>query len=371
MTSETGATTNDVNEIPKEMKRLVVTSPGKGTSVADCTIVVETVPTPVPQSGEVLVKVVAAPINPSDYGSWYRGNQSKAYPMMMGKEGSGIVVVSGGGLTTLRCPVGTNVGISIMNGKQGTYSEYVTVNATSEVFPMPKNNDNNDFPIEDCASFLVNPFTALAILDTAKKVCGKNEKKVIVHTAAASQLGQMMNKLAPSEGVEIINVVRREEQAELLRGIGAKHIVVTGGDEATTSWKEELKGKIDELGATCVFDAVAGSMTGDLMDLVPYRGVVYVYGGLAGPVQGINPMDLIYKKKQLKGWILTDWIMEGGLLYQIPRMMSCLKKVTAGIHQAGWSSSQFTDTTLELAQEDIVKLTASSITGKKLRIRLN
>ena len=71
-------------EIPKEMKQLVVTSGGK--SVADCTITVKTVPTPIPASGEVLVKVSAAPVNPSDYGSWYR-SKPESYPMAIGKEG--------------------------------------------------------------------------------------------------------------------------------------------------------------------------------------------------------------------------------------------------------------------------------------------
>merc|ERR1712137_927598 len=145
----------------------------------------------------------------------------------------------------------------------GTYSEYVVASAIGNIFPMPK-----DLPIEDAASFFVNPYTAIAILDTVKRESGA---KAFVHTAAASQLGQMMVKLAPSEGIEIINVVRREEQAELLKNLGAKHIVVSGNDE---SWKETLKTKLDELGATMAFDAVAGKSTGDLLDVMPNGGTV-------------------------------------------------------------------------------------------------
>ena len=146
--------------IPKEMKRLVVTSPGAGTSVADCTLDIETIATPVPGTGEVLVKVTAAPINPSDYGTWYR-SKAEAYPMPIGSEGSGIIVATGGGLTTLfKFPVGTPVGFIIKGSAttlpQGAYSEYVVLTAMTSIFAMP-----TDVPIEDCASFFVNPYTAI------------------------------------------------------------------------------------------------------------------------------------------------------------------------------------------------------------------
>jgi NADPH2:quinone reductase len=103
--------------------------------------------------------------------------------------------------------------------------------------------------VEDAASFFVNPYTAIGILEAAKE----QGAKAIIHTAAASQLGQMLVKLALTEGIEIIKVVRREEQAELLKSIGAKRVVVTGiGD----SYKEELKSKVEELlGVTVAFDA--------------------------------------------------------------------------------------------------------------------
>lgn len=357
------AETTEQTKIPKEMKRLVVKSPGDRNSVADCTISIETTTTPTPSSGEVLVKVSAAPVNPSDYASWYH-SKPESYPMPMGKEGSGVVVASGGGLSTLRCTVGTPVGFVINGGTQGSYSEYVSLNVMTSVFPMP-----NDIPIEDCASFFVNPYTAVGILDTARS---EGSSRAIVHTAAASQLGQMLNKLAPSEGIEIINVVRREEQAELLRGIGAKHIVVTGSggdDKAESKWKDELKEKIKDLGASCAFDAVAGRMTGALVDCIPPKGTVYVYGGLSGAIENISPMDLIYRKKYLKGFLLTHWLFNGGPLYMLPRILSAGRKVNPGLKSSGWASSQFSDTTMESAHTDIVELTRSSITGKKLRIR--
>lgn len=282
--------------------------------------------------------------------------------MIIGKEGCGVVVATGGGIATYRCPVGTKVGFVCTAGSQGSYSEYVTLNAITDVFPMP-----DDVPIEDCASFFVNPYSAVGIIDTAQQA---GSTKAIVHTAAASQLGQMLNKLAPMKGMEIINVVRREEQKELLEKLGAKHIIVTSGE--TETWKAELKAKVSELGATCAFDAVSGDMTGHLMDVMPAKGIVHLYGGLAGKAGGINPSDLIYRKKQLKSFFLTSWIQSGGSVKMIPRMMSAGKTVNAGLKGPdGWCCSQFEDVTMGTAHEEIVKLLGSSITGKKLRIRFD
>lgn len=356
-TMSSNTTTNN-NEIPTEMKRLIVSSPGDGTSLKECKVVVETLPTPTPASGEVLIKVCAAPVNPSDYGSWMR---NKTYPMPMGKEGCGIVVATSGLWASFKCPLGTKVGFVVMDiEKQGSYSEYVTANVMKAVFSMP-----NDVPVEDCASFFVNPYTAVGILDIAKNECNA---KVLVATAAASQLGQMLNKLAPSENMEILNVVRREEQAELLREIGAKHIVVTINDES--EWKTELKAKIDELGATCAFDAVAGSMVGTLMDVLPHGSTVYNYGVLSGNISGINPIDLIYRKKKLKGFYLTSWIMNGGMLSTLRRLSSAASKVNSGLN-GGWSSSQFEDVAPEETFDKILDLLGTKSTGIKLRIRFD
>lgn len=355
----------DALVVPPSMKRLVVTSPGKGTSVADCTLQVETVPTPTPKSGEVLIKVVAAPVNPSDYGSWYLSS-ADSYPMPIGKEGCGIVVASGGGLASYRFPVGTKVGFFCMDSSRGSYAEYVAIDATTAVFAMPEH-----VPIEDCASFFVNPYTAVGIIDTAlRSNSGKSSKVAIVHTAAASQLGQMLIKLGRIKDVEIINVVRRQEQKELLEQLGAKHIIVTSGDIVV--WKAELRAKIQELGATTAYDAVAGDMTGHLMDCLPHKGIVYVYGGLSGNVSGINPLDLIYRKKQLKSFFLASWMQDGGWMSIIPRMLSANKLVNSGLESPdGWCCSQFHDTTMEGVYAEMVELLKSGVTGKKLRVRLD
>jgi len=75
---------------------------------------------------------------------------------------------------------------------------------------------------------------------------------------------------------------------------------------------------VKDFGATCAFDAVSGDMTGHLLDCMPSGGVVYVYVVLAGKANGIDPLDLIYRRKQLKGFFLTSWLHEGGAMRMIP-----------------------------------------------------
>jgi len=200
--------------------------------------------------------------------------------------------------------IGDKVGFTGLKGGQGSYSEYVVANATQSAFAMP-----NDVPVEDAASFFVNPYTAVGILTTVRAEGSKS----FVHTAAASQLGQMMVKLAAEDGdLTILNVVRREAQAEILRNLGATHIVVTGGNEG---WKDELKAMIKETNATVAFDAVAGEMSGDLLSLLPAKkGKLFVYGGLGGAIKGVNPIDMIYHAKQMEGWLLPRWLLSGGML---------------------------------------------------------
>ena len=106
---------------------------------------------PKPRSGELLIKVAAAPINPSDYGVW-RNSKPERCPLAIGNEGSGVVVASGGGSARIVAGVGTKVGFVNLPKDQGAYSEYVTVSAMTGTFPLPA-----DLEVELAASFFVNP----------------------------------------------------------------------------------------------------------------------------------------------------------------------------------------------------------------------
>lgn len=332
------------------MKRVVLKEPAHGYDkyVFD----IETVPIPTLSPGQVLVKVDSAAINPSDYQGWEFVDPSEC-PKPLGNECAGTIV------KTCESPgreAGQRVGIFGLKNGQGAYSEYVVANSMGEVYSMP-----NDLPIENAASFFINPTTVLGILDTAKCECGSNS---LIHTAAASQLGQMLVKIAPEKGVEIINVVRRAEHVELLKGLGAKHIV----NSSDKDWQEQLKAKAEELDCSVGFDCVAGEMPGILLDVLPYGGTCFTYGGLEGYINKVNPRRLIYEKKSMKGFYLKDWIFKGGQEQMMPRMVSATKEVASGLN-GGWSSSQFTDTTIETFRDDFVSHVMGRKTSQKLRLR--
>lgn len=348
------------------MRRVVLVKPDA--DMAKAQLEIQEVDIPVPQSGEVLIKVTAAPVNPSDYGAWGRPGPDDFRPVAQGKEGSGVVVSSGGGLTANRM-VGKHVGFSI-GGRadlQGSYAEYVTCVAMTSVFPMP-----SEVKVEDAASFFVNPYTAYGIIDTAKtRAAEAGGNPVFIHTAAASQLGQMMNKLAPTVGVTIINLVRRESQAEMLRALGATQVLVTN-----EGWQEKLKVLIKELKVVVAFDCISGSMPGDLMNLLPHGGSVYTYGRLSGQPFSVEPVQLVYFKKKLEGWFLPTWLMSGGMFATTRRVSAASACVNAGLStEDGWSRSQFVDCTMDTMWEEFLQMFLAidkgGFTGKKLRIRFD
>jgi len=288
----------------------------------------------------------------------WRNTHPDKCPLPIGNEGSGVVVASGGGLAPLLCGVGTKVGFVNVPKGQGAYSEYVTAAAMTGVFPMEA-----DLQVEAAASFFVNPYTVVGMLDTAAQLGAK----AIVHTAAASQVGQMLVKLAKQRGVTLINVVRREEQAALLRSIGAQLVVVTDAP----GWEATLAALIAEHKATVAFDAIAGETTGKMVSALPPKSTTFVYGGLSRePVGGVNPIDLIYHRKQLKGWLLTNWVLAGGMFSTLPRLRAARLLVNPGLKPGGWAESKFIDCTLDgMFERFLAMYNTSGFTDAKLRIR--
>lgn len=345
--------------MPETMKRVVLVQPDADMSKVQ--MEVEEVPVPTPRNGEVLIRVSAAPVNPSDYGEWKTVPKSGEFKRTaLGKEGSGVVV----GSTNMmgRRLLGTNVGFVKLPKGQGAYSEYVTANVMQAVFPMPK-----DVPVEDCCSFFVNPYTVYGMLDTMKK----NGSPGLVHGAAASQLGKMMVKACLERNIPLVNLVRREEQAELLRGLGAQYVVVTG-NKTKEEWQGELSALIKELDISIAFDPIAGEMTGELLSLMPPGGACHVYGVLSGkPVCAVHPLDLIYRNKKLEGFFLTRWIIgDGGTLGMLGRLRAAAASVNPGL-STGWSKTAFEDTTLEgMFPAFLARYQGGGFTDSKLRIRM-
>jgi len=353
-------------ELPTNIRRVVLTEPNE--DITKAKIVVEEVPMPIPRSGEVLIKVSAAPVNPSDYGEWSNVIADKEFkPTPVGKEGSGIVIASGGGVYA-NSIVGCKIGFVTNVKGQGSYAEYCTVNALEGTFPLPE-----AVPVENAASHFVNPYTAFGFLDIVKaRHRSTKHRPALVHTAAASQLGQMLVKLCKQEDVTLINVVRRQDQADILKSIGAneEHIIVSSGDD----WKNHLATTLKTHGVELGFDAVAGEMSGILLDALPHKGTLFVYGRLSNQgCSGIQPLDLIYRQKKLEGFYLGSWIKQGGPLAMLQRIRAATACVHAGlVDESGWAASQFADCSVEAMWTDFVAMWKDNgFTNKKLRIRFD
>lgn len=261
---------------------------------------VEQVPMPVPTSGEVLVKVEASPINPSDV-VFLKGlyGTKKPYPAIAGFEGSGTVVSSGGGILGWSL-VGKRVAFAAEKSG-GTWAEYIAVSAKACVKLTP------DIPFNLGCCMFANPFTVMYFAEVIKN--GKHQ--AVVQTAACSAIGKMLIRYCLQENIPIINIVRRNDQVEALREIGAVH-VLNSSDE---NFQEELQKMSVNLNATVAFDCVSGEMTGILVNSMCENSVVYVYGSLSmKALEGISPAAIIFSNKRVEGLWLSKWIKGKNIL---------------------------------------------------------
>jgi NADPH:quinone reductase-like Zn-dependent oxidoreductase len=225
-------------------------------------------PTPTPADNEVIVRVEATPINPSDLGLLLgaadittavaagsqdmpviRGRVPAAamksmagrvdQSMPVGNEGAGTVVAAGAS-PAARALLGKKV--AMIGGAM--YAQYRRIRA-EDCLELPA-----DATAADGASAFVNPLTALGMVETMRL----EGHKALVHTAAASNLGQMLNRVCLKDGISLVNIVRGEPQAEVLRALGARHVC----NSATPSFLEDLNRAVAETGATLAFDAIGG-----------------------------------------------------------------------------------------------------------------
>ena len=258
-------------------------------------LTIEQRPIPTPGKNEVLVKVAFAPINPSDLATLegHYGFDDPA-PIIPGGEGSGEVVAVGLGVMT-----------SYFNGKRvacagwgtggGVWSEYVVKSVKGGVLPL-----NKSLTLEQGAMSMINPLTASAFIDIAKE----GGHKAIGMTAAASSLGQMVNRLGRSEGIQIINVVRRDAQVNLLKGQGAE--VVLNSSEA--GFEEALHQACHQNEVRLAFDAVAGPLTVQLVKAMPSNSKVIVFSALSRQAIQVSPSTLIFESKGIDSFWLGPHI---------------------------------------------------------------
>lgn len=247
-------------------------------------------PVPEPRRGEILVKVICSPVNPSDvlYCSGVYGSPPPL-PVVPGFEGCGMVVKSGGGLIANRL-VGKRVAGAVQSG-QGFWAEYVVLKAV-EALPVPAQVSD-----ESAASAFVNPLTALSL---ARPVI-KGAHRGMIHSAGASQLGRMLIRVARRHGFPLINIVHRAALVAELKAAGAAHVL----DSSRADFKESLTALARDLRATWAADAVAGSMTGILASCMPEGSTIAVYGVLSGMESVVNPGDLIFRGQTVTGYWLA------------------------------------------------------------------
>ncbi|OMJ73463.1 hypothetical protein SteCoe_27826 [Stentor coeruleus] len=238
---------------------------------------------------EVLVKMEYSTINPSDYANVLGRYPGIAFPTTPGFEGSGTVIKSGGG----------EHADSLLNKKVtvvyiGTWAEYCKA-PSCNVFPLLPT-----VSLEQAASLNVNPLTIALFIEKISQ----QKSKSFVQNAAASSLGKQLIKWSNRLGFKSINLVRRQEQVDLLRSIGAEYVFNTSED----GWKNQAKIVSREIGATCGFDAIAGSETNDLAQILENGGVVYNYGRLSGKNAEVGPEALMFEGKRIEGLWVLSWL---------------------------------------------------------------
>ena len=274
------------------------------------------VPVPRPERGQVLIKVHAAPCNPNDL-LYLEGRYGidRPLPATLGFEGAGEVVATGGGMIA-RYLKGKRVATGGHDGT-GTWAQYLVTRA-DQCVPL-----RHGLTLEQGATALANPMTALSLLGVVRR----GGHKAYVQTGAAGQLGRMLLTLGRARGVHGVHVVRRAEQAEALRKLGADHVLVS----TAANFEPALADACRALGATIAFDAVAGDLTGALARALPRESEVVVYGALSGsPCGDIDPMVLAFGHKRVRGFEVAHYLRELGLLGALRLAGAAQKLVASG-----------------------------------------
>jgi NADPH2:quinone reductase len=297
----------------------------------------QSVPVPEPKDDEVLVRVEATPINPSDLAllfgladmSTAQVSGTAASPVVtatvpekmmraltarldqslpVGNEGAGVVVKAGAS-PAAQALLGKMVGI--VGGEM--YAQYRTMKAV-QCLPLPPGTT-----AAEGASCFVNPLTSLSMTEVMRR----EGHKALVHTAAASNLGQMLNRICMKDGIALVNIVRKPEQEEILRKLGAKYIV----NSSSPSFMEDLTRALIETGATLCFDAIGGGkLAGQVLTCMEAAAnanakeysrygsnvhkQVYIYGGLDRSPTELNRS--FGMQWGVGGWLLTPFLQKIG-----------------------------------------------------------
>ena len=346
-------------------------------------------PMPIPGENEVLIRIEATPINPSDHGVMF-GWASMASASSSGS-GAGTVLsapVSEQGMAVMKARIGQSLAVGnegagtvvatgtselakSLDGKVvaamggGMYGQYRCVDA-SVCLPLLEGHT-----AKDGASRFVNPLTALCMIETMNL----EGHTALVHTAAASNLGQMLNRICLDGGVDLVNIVRKDEQETLLREMGAKYVVNSSKD----SFMADLTDAIHATGATLAFDATGGgTLASTILSAMEaaaartpgaysiYGSVkhkqVYLYGGLDTSPTTLN-------RGYGMAWGVGGWLLPNFLARVGQEVATRLRTRVATEMKTTFASHYTNEISLaEALDADIVAQYNSKSTGKKFLV---
>lgn len=255
-------------------------------------------PIPALKKGQVLIKMLAAPVNPSDLvyllGKYGLPPQDGAF---VGFEGCGIVIKANAGLYG-KWLEGKRVALSAQPGLDGVWAEYAITRAN---YCLPVRKELSD---DQAATIIVNPCTSVCLVERAK-VLGA---KAIVINAAASQVGKGVIRYARMNGIKTIATVRNKKNVSVLNALQADHVLVTSDDD----YKAKLKIICQQLKATVLLDAVADKDTPEVLNAMPNNSTAIVYGRLTdthNPIGGLfGVADVIFRNAKIEGFWLAKYI---------------------------------------------------------------
>ncbi|QDK82927.1 zinc-dependent alcohol dehydrogenase family protein [Spirosoma sp. KCTC 42546] len=266
------------------MKSIIFEKTGKPSDILKST----DIPLPEPGPNEVRVKVIAAPINPSDI--MFVQNLYGIRPQLpsgAGFEGVGIVDALGEG-------VQMRTGIRVSFTSIGTWSEYAIAHQRS-LIPVP-----DAMPDDIAAQLFVNPFTAYAMVQDAKVP----EGGWLMLTAAGSAFGKMVIQLCKMRGINTIGTVRRDDLNEELKALGLTEVVNVETENLSARVKQITAGA----GVACVLDSVGGHTASEALKCLSKGGTMLIYGVLSMQDPTINAGLLIFRELTVRGFWLTDWM---------------------------------------------------------------
>lgn len=302
------------------MKRVVFDRPGPPAEVLR---VEDDVPAPEPARGEVLVRMLASPINPSDL-MYIAGKYGlkPTLPATPGFEGVGVVEATGGGfLGWLR----KGKRVAVINDRVGNWAEY-TVTTARQVLPVP-----DDLSDEQAATFFVNPATALAMTRAVLQI---PRGAWLLQSAAGGELGKMIIRLGKRDGFRTVNVVRRPEQVDELKALGADVVIV----ESAGPIPEQVHRAVPE-GVKFAIDPVGGATGNGVIAALSQGGRCLLYGSLTDEPISVHPRLAIGNALKIEGFWLGAWAKQQRVLTMLRLFRQVRGLMREGVLQSSFAAT--------------------------------